>query len=319
MVAYTTAIGLSEVANSSFVGTWDVPTNNNWIIADTVMGGVATIALNNSPVTLTVTQLQCSQIIFNSTLTGSVAITFPLGNPSSSPVSAVTKPYIIQNLCTGTSAFIITLQTTVAGGQVVACKPGDPFDVINDGTNIKFKNLGHVGSYWDYAGSSVPSWVTGCTVPPYLNCDGTSFSSATYPALATILGGTTLPDSRGRFRAALNQGQSRITSGSSTGGLDGNTAYSGGGSQTTTLSSQNVPPVPITDPGHTHTISSATAVLRLAGVSLAIAGAGNTTTTDLTNAINTAVTNITAGSATPTNFSNIPPAYIGGLTMIRSA
>lgn len=33
----------------------------------------------------------------------------------------------------------------------------------------------------------------------YLLCDGSSFSGATYPALAAVLGGTTLPDTRGYF------------------------------------------------------------------------------------------------------------------------
>lgn len=214
MSTFTTAKNLEQVARGGDVGTWDTPENSNWGIVDAALGQAATIGLNNSNVALSSPQYQCAELIFNSTLTGSVAITFP---------STFTGPYIIQNLCTGTSAFTITLQTTVAGGQVVGCPGGDSFNVINDGTNIKFHNIGRIGTYWDYAGSSVPNWVSACTVPPFLNCDGTTFSSATYPVLAMVFGGTTLPDRRGMTGYTLNQGTGRVTSAS--GGLDGNTLF----------------------------------------------------------------------------------------------
>lgn len=38
---------------------------------------------------------------------------------------------------------------------------------------------------------------------PFLQCDGSAFTSSTYPALTRILGGATLPDVRGRVRADL--------------------------------------------------------------------------------------------------------------------
>src|SRR5882672_359574 len=168
-------IQLEEPARGDQVGTWDTPVNNNMTLVDRVCGAVTTIGLAGSNVVLSSPQYQSKTLVFNSTLTASVNITFP---------STFIKSYEIQNLCTGTSAFTVTLQTTVAGGQAIGCKPGEFFDVVSDGTNIKFKNLGHTGSYWDYAGSSVPNWVSICTVPPYLNCDGTTFSATTYPALS---------------------------------------------------------------------------------------------------------------------------------------
>src|SRR5258708_6198785 len=115
MSTFTVAKNLERVANGADVGTWDAPTNSNWSIVDACLGQSVTVGLNNSNVVLSSPQYQCAQIIFNSTLTGSVLITFP---------STFTGPYIIQNLCTGTSAFTVTLQTTVAGGQVVGCPPG---------------------------------------------------------------------------------------------------------------------------------------------------------------------------------------------------
>lgn len=49
-----------------------------------------------------------------------------------------------------------------------------------------------VGTIVDFIGATPP---TG-----WLACNGATFSAATYPELAAVLGGTTLPDARGRFR-----------------------------------------------------------------------------------------------------------------------
>jgi hypothetical protein len=56
-------------------------------------------------------------------------------------------------------------------------------------------------------GSSVPSWISECTVPPYLVCDGTAFSSAIYPSLAAIIG--PLPDARAisKQEVVMNENQ----------------------------------------------------------------------------------------------------------------
>lgn len=308
MSTFTSAKNLELVARAADVGTWDTPTNSNWSVVDAVLGQNAVIPLNNSNVALSANQAQCGQITFNSTLTGSVIITFP---------TSYTGPYIIQNLCTGTSAFTITLQTS-AGGQVVGCPQGDSFNVINDGTNLKFHNIGRVGTYWDYAGSSVPNWVSACTAPPWINCDGTTFSGTTYPALATILGGTTLPDLRGVSRATLNQGTSRITTANS--GIDGNTRFSIGGSELAQ--------------SHNHTGSGTTGAENAAHNHNYVAPAGNTTTGGgafpcggpIANVI-TATENQNhehAYSFTTTTFGsgnsqNMPPTTISGITMIRGA
>ena len=197
----TANIQLFQPTRGSDVGTWDVPVNGNMGILDLILGGVAVIPLNNANVTLASSQYESKTITFNSTLTGSVIITFP---------TSFIKSYEIYNVCSGSSSFTVTLATT-GGGQVVCAPPGETVEVWNDGSNIRYKNMDRVGTYWDYAGSSVPAWVSGCTVPPYLNCDGTTFSSGTYPQLTTILGSTTLPDSKGRARFTLDQGSSRLT------------------------------------------------------------------------------------------------------------
>lgn len=293
---------LNQPLRGSDVGVWDTPVNANMGIIDNSFGGTATIPLVNTPVTLSPSQYQCVFLVFTGAISANVPITLP----------AVGSYYTIQNLTSNTSTFGITMLTTAAGGQTIGIPPGEPCEIFTDGTNVKYRNLGRVGTYWDYAGSSVPAWISACTVPPFLNCDGTAFSSATYPILATILGGTTLPDSKGRFRATLNQGSARITSGSSTGGIDGDTLLAVGGSQTTTLSSQNIPPVPYVDPGHVHTYDKP-----IAGVAGPVGG----TLGGFTPGTNTgsATVGITIGSTSPTNFPNLPPAYVGGITMIRAA
>jgi hypothetical protein len=308
---FTTAKNLEKVPRGGDLGTWDTPENSNWDVVDACLGQSVTIGLNNANVTLSSPQYQASTIIFNSTLTGSVNITFP---------STFTGPYIIQNLCTGTSAFTVTLLTTIAGGQAIACPPGDSFNAINDGTNIKFHNIGRVGTYWDYAGSSVPNWVSGCTVAPWLNCDGTTFSSATFPQLTVVLGSTTLPDSRGRSRFALNQGTSRIQS--SVVGLDGTVLAAGGGSQLL----QNHTHVS-TDAGHQHGIPTVNAVSNsVAGSASYFMQGGIGSAVGANNFfanggnVNTGFASISVSNSTWGGTSgNVPPAYIGGLTLIRSA
>lgn len=314
--------GLEQPARGSLVGVWDTPVNANMDVVDASFGGMATIALTNSPVILSSAQYRNIFITFTGALSGNCAITFPV----------VGSIYTVQNLTSNTSAFQVTLQTTAAGSQAIGAPWGEPFDIMTDlNGNIKFRNLGRVGQYVDIAGSSVPAWISNCTVPPLLNCDGTSFSSATYPVLATILGGTTLPDARGRFRATLNQGQSRITSGSSTGGVDGNTLLATGGSQTTTLSSDNVPLVTDTHYHNEFTNQSVTSGAATPGSSQPVATVRNLAVgTDANysisgssfSTINVGITSTAAGgnigSTSPTNFPNLPPMYVGGLTFIRA-
>lgn len=302
MVTYTTAKSIALVANSSYVGTWDQPTNANWGIVDAALGQLVAISLNNSNVTLSAAQFQCSEITFNSTLTGSVVITFP---------TSVTGPYVIENVCTGSSLYTITLATTAASGKSIALPPGEIVDIFNTGTDIKFRNFGRIGSYMDYAGSSVPAWITACTVPPYLNCDGTAFSSATYPALANLIG-TTLPDSKGRYRLTLDQGATRVTSAVS--GMAGNTLLAGGGDQNTQTHNHTATS---SDSGHTHTLTA----MQQPGGANSTNGTGtifqgNTTVTTNSGSavITTTVANYGSGTA-----QNIPPSYAGGLTLIRAA
>lgn len=300
---FTPNINLEEPARNDDVGTWDTPVNANTTLIDLVSGGITTISLNNSPVVLSAAQFQSNGITFNSTLTGSVAITFP---------TSFKKPYFIRNTCTGSSAFVITLQTTASGGQAVCCPPGESVDVVNDGTNLYFHNLGRIGEFMDIAGSSMPNWISGCTVAPYLNCDGTTFSAVTFPALATRLGGTTLPDSRSRARIPLAQGVTRVTTAIS--GVDGATLFAVGGDQSLQA---HVHVNILTDPGHTHGVGGNFTQIGVGGTLLGtVSGAGSAGVVVASAVTGISLTNASAGSGSA---ANMPPTYVGGLTLIRAA
>ena len=296
---FTPNIQLEEPARGDQVGTWDTPVNANMTLLDLTIGGITNIMLNNSPVILSAAQFQCQTLVFSSTLTGSVTITFP---------TSFKKPYVVRNACSGSSAFTVTLQTTAAGSQVICAPPFDNVTILNSGTDIVFVNLDRVGAYWDYAGSSVPAWVSGCTVPPYLNCTGAAFSSATYPQLAIILGGTTLPDSKGRARYTLDQSAGRLSS--AVAGFNPNVVGAGGGDQNIPAHTHGV-----TDPGHVHTGSFIMGVNPGTG-DFAARGVINTISESVT--IDSHTTGLTVNVSGTGTAANVPPVYIGGITMIRA-
>lgn len=304
---FTPNINLEEPARGDYVGTWDTPVNANMTLLDLVAGGRTTINGAAGSVVLSAAQFQCKTITFNSTLLASITVTFP---------TSFTKGYTIRNLCTGSSAFTITLATT-AGGQVICAPPGEAVDIINDGTNMYYVDIGRIGSYWDYAGSSVPAWVSGCTVPPFLNCDVSTFSSATYPQLATILGGTTLPDSRGRLRAALNQGTARLSSAGA--GIDGNTNRAAGGNNGVTLSASQIPTLTSSgtavSPQNNYVTATGTEVINFAAGTTNRTIPLSATVTAINSGAGATVTSIgTGGGIVPATV----PVYVGGITMIRA-
>src|ERR1035437_731783 len=210
-------------------GTWgSAALNPDFVAIDGMLGGFVTVSLTNANVVLTVpasftatpsagpTQSQNALITFTGTLSGNCVITLPMPGY-----------YIVENLCV-VGAYYVAL-SSVAPGKIICIPPGEATHVFCNGVDVKYVDLGRIGSYLDLAVTTVPTWITTCTVPPYLNCDGSAFSAVTYPALAAYLGGTTLPDSKGRSRFALDQGSGRITTAGS--GVDGTTLLASGGNQ----------------------------------------------------------------------------------------
>lgn len=317
---FTPNLDIEKPARGDDVGTWDTPVNANMSVIDSKLGTVQAISLAGGSLTLSQTQTQSAFLNFTGALPSNVTVTIP--GLSSAPGTTISGYFFtVQNQCSNSSAYTVTLATTVSGQQQIAVPPYNPTTILVEGTNssqagsVKFASLPLVGAFWDYAGSSVPNWVSACTVPPYLNCDGTTFSSGTYPALAVVLGGTTLPDLRGRIRAYLNQGQARITTAVS--GVDGDTNLSAGGAQSVTIGASNVPALSVTivDPGHVHQAKQTLAGTAAGGANPVSQATGLTDTTS-------AVTNITAtaNDGSPNSaLGSMPPVCIAGITMIRSA
>lgn len=305
----TVSKGLEVPNTGDFPGTWgEDAINPDMVAIDGMLGGFASISLSSSNVTLTKpagytatpgagpTQSQNAMLVFSGTLTGAVTVTFPLPGF-----------YIVNNLCAVGSHYVRLGSSNP--GKYVCAPPGEAIHVFNDGTDMHYVNLGRVGEYLDLAASAVPAWITNCTVPPYLLCDGSTFDSGVYPQLAAQLGGTTLPDARGRARFALDGGQNRVTSAGS--GVDGATLFAAGGSQFTQEHNHNLN---FNDPGHFHTYATPNYGN---GASMAGSGAANQTvgnTQSKTTGITISLDDYGTGDS-----QNMPPAYIGGITLIRAA
>jgi microcystin-dependent protein len=318
---FTPNVNLEEPARGDDVGTWDVPVNNNTTELDLCLGGIATISAAAGSVVLSPAQLQSRMITFNSTLISNITVTFK---------TSFIKDYKILHVATGSSAFTITLQTTNSNGGFVGCPPGVCVDVYNDGTSIKFVGGLHlVGEYWDYSGSLFPNWVSASSPQPYLNCDGSTFSSASYPQLAALIG-TTLPDARGRVRATLNQGTGRMTSGN--GGVDGNTNFAAGGADTQTLTAGQIPTITglnSNSPSFTGTQTNGFTPVANSAAFLSAAGGINVQGINPNNAVASQVVVSTQLTANNIAFQSnntgggahtiMQPTLVAGLTLIRGA
>lgn len=299
----TTNRGYETPITGSLVGTWgSAALNPNFEKIDQNLGGVVTIALTNANVTLNATQAANGTIRFTGVLTGNVVITLP----------SVQGWWVIDNQTTG--AFYV--QLTCGGGNRIAIEQGGAWDIFTDGSNVGFRNLPPVGTYLDDAGATVPLWISACTVPPYLLCDGSTFNATTYPRLNAKLGGNTLPDVRNRARVSLGGG--RLTTAGS--GIDGNVRFASGGVQSVTLTIAQIPVHnhSITDPGHIHT---GTTTANRIDSGFGIGGGGGFELKAPTVTINSNTTGITgtnnAGSGALHN--NVQPTIVAGITMIRAA
>lgn len=311
----TTNRGYEVPITGTEVDTWGNVLNNNFGLIDSNFGAIATVALSSSDVTLNPAQYACGTIVLTGTITTNIVVTFP----------AVAGWWTVDNQTTGD--FYISLRTAANAARVAAI-PGEAVDVLADGSNMKYRNLGiPIGGYWDYAGIAVPNWVLfGCTVPPFLLCGGGTYSSVTYPKLFAILGTTTLPDSLGRSRANLNSGTGRITTAGS--GINGDVRFSAGGGQNVPVSQANLPSVNFTVFGSISVESTAQNVVRTAsggGFVNGVAGtAGPWSAFDGVPSAERIFSTgplsglaSSGGSGTPVN--NMQPTYIGGITMIRAA
>jgi microcystin-dependent protein len=296
----TPNLQLATPANGSFVGTWDQPVNANTTVLDSVAGAVTTKSLTSGSTGLSIPEAQVSILRFTGAISGNCTIFIPVG---------IAKSWICENLTTGNFWVILT----GGSGGFVGLRPGS-CQCYWDGTNVKLINAGGIGDYWDSSEADTPLWVQVSSPPPALKCDGSTFSAVTYPVLAARLGGTTLPDFRGRTSAYLDGGTGRITSAGS--GIDGATRFSAGGAQNITLDATTIPshthPSPtLTDPGHHHTYFGPGSAGSYSGTNGGFFGLN---TGDSTTGITLSATTGATGSGGAHN--NMPPAVIGGVRMI---
>jgi microcystin-dependent protein len=233
----TTNIALAVPTRGSDPGTWDVPMNSNSNAVDGLFGGVATISLSSTNVTLTAPsatitpaagpfQSQNRILVFTGALASNLIVTLP------SP-----GKYTIQNLTTGN--FVATL-AAVGVGNVVATPQGSIMDVWNDGTNVWLIKPTMPGALTFLGGvSAVPAWITACTVKPFLLSDGTVYNFSTYSALGNLYKGSfggngittfAVQDLQGRVPLAFDGTGTRITVAGC--GINGQTLGASGGNQT---------------------------------------------------------------------------------------
>ncbi len=315
----TVNIALAVPLHGSNVDTWDVPLNADFTAIDGFFGGVQTVSVSNTPVTLTSptgtvtpsagpSQSQNSVLVFTGTLTANVQVTLPLPGP-----------IIVTNLTTG--AFVLNFRAAGVG-EIIAVDQGISQRIYNDGTNVRFVDLPPIGSYLDIAQSTVPAWITTCTKPPFLLCNGGTFSAVTYPYLNTKLGGNTLPDLRGVSRYTLNQGTSRLTTAGS--GLDGDTLFSIKSTQSRTLLTANLPPYTPSGTVSTNVSASGFAINVVlggtSGVGVGGGGAfgisGNASLSITANATSSFTGIAQGGTSTPIGL--IGTGVVAGITLIRA-
>jgi microcystin-dependent protein len=318
----TTNIGLVVPLRGSDPGTWDTPVNSDFVALDGFQGGIQPLTLSNAPITLTVpagftaaptggpTQAQNAVLRLTGAMTGPVTITLPMPGY-----------YIVENLTTGN--FVVTLQAVVAT-QVVGIEQGACQHVYNDGSNVRFVNLGRVGVMEFWTGyTAMPAWVAACTIPPYLLCAATVFNFSTYPYLGARYGsnfggnGVTTaatPDMQGRVPLAYDGTGTRITSAVS--GINGQTIGAAGGDQ----NSQS----------HTHTFTGTPGTATSTNTGIVVNGfpigpgtsgggaspVGGSIISSLLSLFTPAGANSTFGAGAS---QNVPPAQVAGIWVVKAA
>lgn len=260
--------------------------NPNMVAVDGFIGGVQTIAVTGAaPITLSSpagftatptpgpTQSQNRVLRFTGALTANQVITLPLPGV-----------YVVENLTTGN--FVLSFRGATAT-EVVGTPPGDRVTLYNDGTNVRFVDLGKNGDMEFWAGiGAMTSWVTACTVPPYLLCNGAIYNNSQFPFLGPRLGGnfggdgiTTfgVPDMRGRYPLSYDGTGARVTIGGC--GINGQVMGAALDAQTVALLTSQIPShfhsAGIYDPTHTHGIQNLLTVIYAATGPGGIGGGGN--------------------------------------------
>lgn len=322
----TVNILLSVPTRGSNVGTWDTPVNGDFSSIDGHIGGAASISLSGSNVTLTSptgtatpgggpTQAENAIIKLTGTLSANVVLTFPLPGE-----------YIVRNNCT-VGAFYVQARA-LGTGNVVGIPDGRAVKIWNDGIDADFCDAPEVGSALDLHcnTTTLPRWITACSVLPYLIKNGGVHTASLYPVLASRLGSTYggngittfgVPDELSRVRLPVDSSGSagRITSAVS--GINGTTFASAGGSQALQAHTHGAS---VTDPGHVHVLSYAqsgdTATGGASGRSNFLSAGQVSNTNNATTSISVTVNAVTGASTGAGG--NMPPGIVSFLPLIKT-
>jgi len=289
--------GYNTPAFNTLVGTWGTGAgglNETFQIQDNNMGGITSVALSNSNVTLSASQAQNLTITLTGTLLANVTVSTP----------CIGFFFVVNNT---TGNFAVTLQANFGAGNIgsgLVVPQGMRLFIISDTTNgvqlAAAPSVGApVGAIQQYAGSSAP---TG-----WLLCYGQAISRTIYAALFSVIsttygsgdGSTTfnLPDCRGRTMAGLDN-----MGGSDANRIDwSNTLGTSGGEQNHTIAKAELPnyALPVTDPSHHHTYTAGPTGVAVPGGATYVVGSGLGTynTGDATTGISVN----SGGSGTPAN------------------
>lgn len=168
-----------------------------------------------------------------------------------------TNTHVLQADSTSTNGFKWGQVATagIADGAVTSAKILDSTIVLGDLATALVTYLVPVGTINAYAGSTAPDG--------WLLCNGDAFSSATYPALYSVLGNVaTTPDMRGLFP----MGKTAAGTGSTLRGTGGST----------TITTSNMPSHTHTQDAHAHDFAGNFQGSSAAGINVDFNGPGNT-------------------------------------------
>lgn len=306
-------------------GAWGTAAlNPNFQSIDTLFGGVTTISLAGTttillsvPATTGVwpggspSQSMNACIKFTGAQTGSATIQFSLPGF-----------YIIDNRCTGTT--FVKLSPATGGGNSIGAPPGEKCHIFFDGTDMDYVDFGRVGSPLDLHTNTttLPPWMTACSLAPYLVKDGSVYTSTVYPALAALLGSTYggngittfgVPDERSRARLGADtiQAASGATAGRVTfaiAGFTGSLLGAAGGDQRMQTHTHTA-----TDSGHAHNYQAGTSNH---GFLLGSGGAAFDGT--VTNTSNNGTAIITVNATGTGSSQNMMPSIVSFLPLIKT-
>ena len=182
MSTTTTNLSMNEPSYNQTSPTWDNPLNNNTTILDAAFGNTTSIALTNSNVTLTATQLQVMQVKFTGAISANIIVTVP----------AIGGRWTFTNSTTG--AYTVTIASAGAGTSVVAPQ-GYSTLMFSDGTNIVLADGGVI------SGGNLAT----------LNVSGNSVLGATGTTTASVGGKLTLSTTTSQLSLALNNIAETVT------------------------------------------------------------------------------------------------------------